>query len=199
MFYAEKEAKEFLRKEGFDLLSSIYVRDEISLKKSIKKFPIVMKVMGKKIVHKKKLGGVKVGIKNFCEVLEEFKKMKNISGSEGVIIQEQIIGREFLLGIKKTPDFGHIFVFGSGGSSVEKDKDVSFRVYPVGKDDIKEMFVETKIFNSMNQEEKELVLKTLLKFNSLVKKFPKILELDINPLMIDNHQALIVDARIVFE
>jgi len=201
MYQAEKEAKEFLEKKGFKTLNSIYVKNINDVERKIKNlnFPIVIKVFGKNIVHKKKLGGVKLNVKNHYEILKYFKKFKKIGGSEGIIIQEQISGKEILLGVKKTPEFGHVIVFGSGGSNVEKLKDISFRVCPFNENDALEMIKETKIFSELNKKEIDLIIKNILKLKKLIKKFSKISELDINPLVVNNKKANIVDARIVWE
>jgi hypothetical protein len=199
MFYAEKEAKNFLEKEGFDVLESYYIKNVKDIIKYKFDFPVVIKISGKNIVHKKRIGGVKVGIKDNNSLIKHFNSIKKIKGYEEAMIQKQISGKEFFLGIKKTPDFGQVIVFGLGGSNVEKDKDVSFRVYPLNKEDILDMIKETKIYKSISKREFNLIYDIILKINSLIKKYPKIVELDINPFIISSNKALIIDARIVFD
>lgn len=201
MFYSEKEAKDFLEKEGFDILESKYFQDKLEIKQKIAelRFPLAVKVFGKNIVHKNKLGGVKLGIKSYEEVLENFDKMKTIKGFQGITIQEQIIGKEIFLGLKKTPEFGHTIAFGSGGTNVEKEKDIIFRICPIRFQDADAMIKETKIFSRLNQKEILSVKKNILKLNELSKKYQKILELDINPLIVIDDFAKIIDARILWE
>jgi len=201
MYYSEKRAKEFLRKKGFDILNSFYFSEKDELKKYLGnfKYPVAIKISGRKIVHKAKVGGVKLNVKTPEEVLSVFNKFKKKKDVEGVIIQNQIKGKEIILGIKKTPEFGHVVLFGSGGGKVERVKDVSFRVFPLKRKDVLEMIEETKISKKLKYYEVELVIKNILKFNSVVKKFPKINELDINPLILAKGKAQVVDARILFE
>jgi len=103
--FVEKEAEEFLEKRGFGLVKRVYIKKKSEIKNVIKKidFPVVMKVSGKKIIHKNKIGGIKLGIKSYRGAMEAFRQLEEIKGFEGVIIQRQIKGNEFLLGIKKTP------------------------------------------------------------------------------------------------
>ncbi len=201
MYYSEKRAKEFLAVGGFDILLSDYFQNRDVLKKLSEhfKFPVVMKISGEKIVHKAKIGGVKIGIKNSSEVLRTFDKFKKIKNFESVVIQKQIKGKELFLGIKKTPEFGHVALFGSGGGDVEKVKDISFRVFPLSKKDVFGMLKETKISKKLNEDEIKLISKNLMKLNSLIKRNPSIIELDINPLVLYAGKAQVVDARIVFE
>ncbi len=104
---------------------------------------------------------------------------------------------EFLVGLQKTPEFEHVIAFGVGGSDVEKLGKVDFRVCPFDKKEAME-FVD-EFFKDLLINEKKVLVKILLKCCSLAKKFPEIKELDINPLVISNGKAIVLDSRIVFE
>lgn len=201
MFYSEKEAEDFLEKNGFDVIKRAYASDEQELKKVLGQidFPIVMKVCGKKIVHKNVLGGIILNIESEKDAFDAFGKLKKISEFEGATIQSQIDGKEVLIGVKNTPDFGHAVGFGAGGVNTEKLKDVSFRIFPFDKTEAKKMILSTNISKKLNRKERESIMEALFKINSLIKKYPKISELDINPLMVKKNKTIVVDARIVFE
>lgn len=201
MFYSEKDAENFLEKNGFVVIKRGYVDGEKKLESTLKrfKFPIVMKVSGKNIVHKNSLGGIILNIKNMGEAKKAFVQLSLIYGFEGVVIQEQGKGKEILIGIKKTSDFGHAVCIGAGGINTEKLRDVSFRIFPFNKKEAEKMILETRVSRGLNKEEKDAIVSNLLKTCELIKKYPKILELDINPLMVEGSKAVIVDARIVFE
>lgn len=193
LLYTEKKAGEFLENEGFDVHKRYFVRSVEELRKI--PYPCVMKVSGKTIVHKARLGGVYINVKNFIQAQMIFEKLKRIKGAEEVLIQELISGTYFILGIKKTPEFGHVLVFGHGGGKVEEEKDISFRVCPVEREDLVEMIEETKIGKTISPEEKEVLVRNLFKLCKLAEKYPTIEELDINPLM----SGKIVDSRILFK
>jgi hypothetical protein len=199
--FTEKKAEDFLEKNNFDIVKRVFVKDKKDLKKAIKKigFPLVMKISGKNIIHKYKVGGVKMNIINYDSSLSIFKNFEKVKGFEGVMIQKQIKGKGFLLGIKKTPEFEHIIAFGAGGVFTEKIKDVCFRICPIKENDAREMIEEVKYSKNLSLIEKRIIIKYLVKLCDLIKKYPKIKELDINPLIIFKKSALIVDARIVWE
>jgi len=199
--FAEKEAERFLKKEGFKILDEIFIKKESELKKALTKFnfPVVLKVSGKKIIHKKKVGGVKMGINNYTRALNAFNQIKKINGFEEAVIEEQVKGQEFLFGIKKTSEFGHVIVFGAGGSDVEKIKNVSFRVCPIDYDEAEEMVKEIKFEKGLDSKIMESMPSEIIKLCRLSKKYHNIQELDINPMIIENNVPKIVDARIVFE
>ncbi|MFH1364984.1 MAG: acetate--CoA ligase family protein [archaeon] len=214
MFYSEKEAENFLEKNGFSVVKRGCAEDEKELEKALKgfRFPVVMKVSGKTIVHKNMLGGVIGDVFTFRGALESFEKLKKIKGFEGVIIQEQlgvkemnssklgqIKGKEVLIGVKKTKDFGHAICVGTGGVNTEKMKDVSFRIFPFDSREAEKMILETKISKNLGKEERKAVEENIMKVCNLIKKYPKIEELDINPLIVNGSRAVVVDARMVLE
>jgi hypothetical protein len=197
--FAEKEAENFLKKEKFDVVESVFIKEKSELENILNNlnFPIVMKVSGEKILHKNAIGGVKVGINSPEEVEKTFDFLMKIKDSEGIIIQEQKSGREFLLGIKSTNEFGHVIAFGIGGSNVEKIKKVGFRVCPLDKKEIRKLMRE--IAPDLEKENKKIIEKNIEKVCLLSKKHSDIKELDINPLMTEKGKAIVVDARIFFE
>jgi acetyltransferase len=142
-----------------------------------------MKVASKKIIHKTKVKGIRKGIRNKEQALKAFRELMKIRNAEGVLIQRQVKGKEFLLGIKKTPEFGYVTGFGKGGSKVEKMKKVDFRVCDV------------KGVEKLSKNPK--IKKILLKLCSLSDL--GIESLDINPLILERDKPIIVDAQIVFE
>ncbi len=198
---AEKEAEDFLAKEGFNVVVRSFVSKTGGIKKAISKvgFPFVMKVSGKKIVHKNKLSGIRKDIKLYSQAVLEFLNLKKIKGSNGVIFQKTVLGKEYLLGIKKTREFGHVLLFGAGGTNVEEKKDVAFRVGPLGRDEVKKMIKDTKIGLSLLKKDGEVIEKNILRLSELAKRHSNISELDINPLMVRKGVGVVVDARIVFE
>ncbi len=181
--FTEKEAEGFLKKYGFDIVKTKFVQSEKELIKINFDFPVVMKVSSKKIIHKTKVNGIIKGIKNKKQVLNAFRKLMKIKNAEGVLIQRQVKGKEFLLGLKKTPEFDYVIGFGKGGSKVEKEKKVDFRI--CGVKGVKDL--------TKNRRIKKLLLK-LCNLSTL-----GIESLDINPLILEKDKPVIVDAQIVFE
>ncbi len=180
--FTERDAEGFLRKKGFEIIETIFIKTEKGLDKL--NFPVVMKVSSKKIVHKTKVNGIRLGIKDLSEAKKAFKELMRIRNAEGVLVQRQINGKEYLLGLKKTPEFGYVIAFGKGGSKVEKEKKVDFRVCGVeGVEDL---------------SDNDAIKKVLVKLCKLAESQDKIKELDINPLILDKGRVVIVDSQIVF-
>ncbi|HJX50838.1 MAG TPA: acetate--CoA ligase family protein [Candidatus Nanoarchaeia archaeon] len=182
--FTEREAEEFLKKHGFDVIETIFVRSDRDLEKVKFHFPAVLKVSSKKIVHKTRVNGVRLGIKSLNDAKKSFRELMKIKHAEGVLIQEQIHGEEYLAGLKKTQDFEYVVAFGKGGSKVEKEKKVNFRVCGV---------------EGVNELSNNPLIREVLNKLCKISKDSGIKELDINPLVLEKGKALIVDSQIVFE
>jgi succinyl-CoA synthetase beta subunit len=199
----EKEAEDFLEKQGFSVVKRMIISKAEQLIEAEKNlpYPWVMKVSSSKIAHKAKLGGVITNITSQLKAQEAFEKLSKIEGFQEAIIQETLSGEEAIIGIKKTPEFGQVIMFGKGGSKVEEEKDVSFRVLPAANQELEELMKETHFYKKL--EDKQVNLKILKKYLAntakLAKRYPNLIELDINPLFINAQEAKAADVRIILE
>ena len=94
-----------------------------------------MKLISPQAIHKTDIGGIKI-VNNQQEAQQTFNNFLKITKQKrmkltGILIQEYIKGREFIIGIKKDSTFGHVIMFGGGGIFVEAMKDVKFIVCPI--------------------------------------------------------------------
>ncbi|MCK5562703.1 GNAT family N-acetyltransferase, partial [Candidatus Bathyarchaeota archaeon] len=108
-------------------------------------------------------------------------------------------------GGKFDPLFGPVILFGLGGVGVELFKDYAIGLPPLNTTLARKMMAETKVFQLLkgyrNQPGVKLKLleETLLLFSQLLIDFPQITEIDINPLILTQKEAFILDARIIFD
>lgn len=194
--FTEKEAEDFLEKNKFNVAKRAFVKNKKQLKKIKIPFPWVMKISSKKIMHKAKINGIILNIDSIEKAEQSFSQLSKIKYFEKAIIQETIKGKEIVIGVKHTSEFEHVIMFGKGGTSVEKEKDVCFGVFPIKN--ISKMIKDTKIFKELSKKEIQNTKNIIEKIQKIIRKYPKIIELDINPLFIDDKIATIADARIVF-
>lgn len=199
-----KEAGDFLSRNRFNVVQRLVAKNEKEVISKSRKlgFPVVLKVLSPRIVHKTEKGAVKTDIRNEKELKKAFRELKKFNSD--FLIQKFIQGDWFLVGLKKDPSFGHVLGFGLGGIYTEVLKDVSFRVCPLSMKDIDSMLKETKAFQILSgargkKYNLKAVKEILLKTSRFAKKYPNIMELDINPLVVNSKHAVIVDARVVLE
>ena len=199
-----KDAERFLI--DIPIAKSILTKDIKKAEKSIKKYPIVLKIISPKAVHKTDVNAVRIVHKKE-DFEREFKdliimaKKKRIP-LNGILVQEYIKGREVIIGIKNDPSFGHAIMFGLGGTMVEVLKDVTFRICPIEESDAENMIQELKtkqILYGVRGEKAvniNLLKRILVQASLIPKKHKNIEELDINPLIINDKDAKAVDVRV---
>lgn len=176
-------------------------------------FPVVLKILSPDIIHKSDVGGVVVNIENEEKVREAYKKiMGNVEKHKptakifGVVVEEMAKpSTEVIVGLIKDQQFGPTIMFGLGGIFVEVLKDVSFRVCPITEKDATEMMLEIKGYPILkgyrNYPSADLntLTKILLNVSRMAEEYPEIAEMDLNPILVYEKGAKVVDARIILE
>jgi acyl-CoA synthetase (NDP forming) len=176
-------------------------------------YPVVMKIVSQDILHKTDAGGVKVGLENdaevkngFEEILQNAKKYKKDANIIGVLIQKMApSSTEVIVGALKDPQFGQTLMFGIGGIFVEVLKDVTFRIAPIVEKDAKEMIKEIKAYPILKgyrntpPADEGAIVNILLNVSKLIMEHPEINQMDLNPIMVYENGASVVDARIILE
>ena len=166
-------------------------------------YPVVAKVVGP--VHKSDVGGVTLNIRTAEHLALEFDRMMQIPDATGVMVQKMLKGTELFIGAKYEERFGHVILCGLGGIFVEVLKDVSSGLAPLSYDEAYSMIRSLRGYkiikgtrgqkglNEQRYAEIIVRLSTLLRFATEIK------EIDINPLLADEHSVIAVDARIRIE
>ena len=166
-------------------------------------YPVVAKVVG--LVHKSDVGGVALNIHTPEHLALEFDRMMSIKDVTGVMVQKMLKGTELFIGAKYEERFGHVVLCGLGGIFVEVLKDVSSGLAPLSYGEAYSMIHSLRGYKILKgtrgqqgiNEEKyaEIIvrLSTLLRFATEIK------EMDINPLLADENDVVVVDARILIE
>ncbi len=166
-------------------------------------YPVVAKVVGP--VHKSDVGGVTLNIRTAEHLALEFDRMMQIEDATGVMVQKMLKGTELFIGAKYEERFGHVILCGLGGIFVEVLKDVSSGLAPLSYGEAFSMIHSLRGYKIIKgtrgqkglneQKYAEIIvrLSTLLRFATEIK------EIDINPLLADEHSVIAVDARIRIE
>lgn len=166
-------------------------------------FPVALKAEGP--LHKTEAGGVKLGLQDEREVREAYLEMSGRLGEQmtGAIVQQMIGGGvEVMVGTVADPLFGHVVVYGAGGTLVELLSDVAFRIHPLDDQDVHDMVHEVKWskllagFRGTPPCDVAALEDVLMRLSALLSICPEIRELDMNPLKVLAQGAVAVDARI---
>jgi acetyl coenzyme A synthetase (ADP forming)-like protein len=168
-------------------------------------YPVVLKALGEKIVHKTELGAVLVDLRDEAAVREGWRNLRARLGSmmTGALIQEMVSGgAEMLAGIVDDPSFGPVVALASGGTRAEVFADSQFRFPPLTEDDAAAMIegLRSKVllrgFRGAAPADERSLRDVLLRLSVLAGWCPEIEELDINPLIVTPAGARSVDVRI---
>ena len=212
-FLYEHEAKELCGHYGMPITAikiatsedeAVMYSDEIG-------YPIVLKIVSPQVLHKSDAGGVLINLKNsdeirngYNKILENVKKHVPEAVITGILVQEMApSGTEVIVGSTKDPTFGNTLMFGLGGIFVEVLKDVSFRIVPIQKIDATEMIKEIKAYKmlegvrGMPPADQEILIKILMATSKMLEECPEIKELDMNPIIVYEKGARVVDARVI--
>ena len=185
----------------------IYSIEELN-KKEIH-FPVVLKAVGEKIIHKTDLKGVVLNLKTKSELIKTAEEMiwnfsaKNIQLDKFLIQPFLKTKFELLVGAFRDPSFGPMIMFGSGGKYVEYLDDTVMRSAYLTDTDIDEMINSTKIGKIIQGVRGEEAV-DLVKIKEVIKNLAQMMinhieitEVDLNPLLVTSENKIFaVDVRI---
>ena len=186
-----------------------YLLNYDELKKAELEFPVVLKAVGEKIIHKSDLKGVVLNIKDKNELVKQADEMiKNFKQKnlrlDSYLIQPYIHTRfELLIGAFCDPSFGPMVMFGSGGKYVEFIKDTVISSAYLADFDIEEMTNKTKIGKIIqgvrgdDSADMNKIINTIKAIAQMMLNHKEITECDLNPLVVtEDNDIFAVDIRI---
>lgn len=209
----ENETKKLLKKYGIPVTEGQIAANADEARKIASRIgtPVAMKISSPDISHKSDMGGVVLNVleadveAKFSEIMTRINKTAPSARIEGILVQQMAApGIETIVGLKKDAQFGHAIMFGLGGIFVEVYKDVTFRVVPIDKNEALRMISEIKgypILKGMRGKpsaDLDAIAEVLVSVSEIAQK-EKIIELDINPLIVSERGAVAVDARAMVE
>ena len=171
-------------------------------------FPIVMKAVTPKLLHKSEAAGVALGLRNSREVKARFNKLEeSFKGSKegrflGVILQKQVEhGLEVIVGGFYDPQFGQCVMLGLGGIYAELVPDATFRSIPITIEDATSMLSELaggRLLTGLRGHlifDRETLIKTILSISKMMTELEELSSVELNPLVLQENQGVVVDAK----
>ncbi len=198
--FDEVESERFLKKEGLPIVEGRVIKKLNELEEI--KYPCVIKIIGP--YHKTDVEGVRI-VRNREEAERAFRDLLEIRGGKGLLYQEFVDGKELIVGVKWTPEFEHVLLLGVGGVFAEAIEDTVVRICPIDLSEAGKMIEELDFYKVLKgvRGEREinfsLLKRILVKVCKIAEKYPKVKELDINPLIVNEDSGRIVDAKIIWK
>ena len=144
---------------------------------------------------------------SYKQIFENVAQYEPEARITGVMVQAMAVGHEFILGLKRDPQSGATIMFGLGGIYTEVLKDVSFRVVPITRQEALDMIHEIRSFPLLSGTrgskvaDINVIVSYLLQLSQLALDFLEIVELDVNPLVVNDlgQVAVAVKCRLVID
>ena len=175
-------------------------------------FPVAMKILSPDIPHKTDVGGVRLGIENARAVQHNYEAMlagvataRPDAALEGVLIEPMYSernGREVMVGVVRDPVFGPAISFGLGGTLVEVIRDRAVALPPLNRFLVRELVRRTRAAQALRPlrgapaADEDALEEILLRVSEIVCEMPDIGAMDLNPVIVTDTGAIVVDARI---
>lgn len=176
-------------------------------------FPVAVKLLSDKIIHKTEVGGVILSCcssgdvkQAFNQIRERLEGLGRADEMQGVTIQQMISeGIEVIVGLTQDPSFGPLIMFGMGGIYAEFLRDITFRIHPLTDVDVQDMVRSVKVhelfagWRGSKPSDVKALEDLLLRVSAMVEDLPQIAEMDLNPVKAQEQGKgyVVVDARIL--
>ncbi len=174
-------------------------------------FPAALKILSADISHKSDVGGVVLDLESAGAVrhaaermLERVRALKPDAKVQGFTVQpmaRRAGAFELIAGMSTDPVFGPVLLFGEGGTAVEVVADSAVALPPLNVKLAHELIGETRIWRRLRgyrdraAVDLDALTTVLLRISQLVVECPEVVELDVNPLLVDADGVLGLDAR----
>lgn len=209
----ELEAKALLAAYGIPVVESVRVTTHAEALAAAAKlgFPLAVKLLSPDVSHKSDIGGVQLDIDDEAQLAAALRRIDDNLRQHrpqarlaGYTLQRMVArggAYELLLGLTTDPVFGPAIVFGAGGTAVEVLRDTAVALPPLNSALARDLVSRTDIarllrgYRDRPPAALEALTDALLALSQLVIDHPRLVELDINPLLCDARGVLALDAR----
>ncbi len=170
-------------------------------------FPVVLKGLLPGTIHKTELGLVHTGIASSGEFEKAAAELREKMPPGGtMLIQRHIHGfPELIAGLIRDPQFGPCVMCGFGGVLAEALADSIFAVAPLSRSEALAMIERLKAqkllngFRGFPPADRTALADVLVRLGELGYRYPKVQEIDINPLIVCAGKPIAVDATIILK
>jgi succinyl-CoA synthetase beta subunit len=206
----EHEAKRVLVEWGVEVPPSRLARSEEEAVAAAEEigFPLVLKVMSPRLLHKTDVGAVAIGLQTVDQVRATYSGfMERFADAEveGVLVEKRVkVGVELIIGTRVDQTFGPVILVGPGGIFVEAMVDVVFRMCPTTRElalgAIEEIRYQKLLdgFRGIPKVDRGELADLMVKLSELAWEHREHLgEMDINPVIANEDGLYPVDARMI--
>lgn len=173
--------------------------------------PYAVKIVSRDLTHKSDVGGVALNLPNSRAATEAARDMESRIRREhpeaciqGFAVEEMIKQRkatEMIVGISNDSTFGPILMVGAGGIAAEILHDKAIDLVPIDHSQARALIAKTRVsailagHRNVPPADVEALADVLDAVSAMAVDLPDLVELDINPLLVDATGVIVLDAR----
>jgi acetyltransferase len=213
----EPEAKAILKAYGIPIVETDIVTsaEQAVAKAEALGYPVAVKLLSHELTHKSDVGGVVLDVETpdavrsaVLAIEERVKALRPDATLDGFTVQRMARrpgAYELIIGATTDAIFGPVILFGQGGTAVEVIGDRAVALPPLNIPLARELVSRTRVvrllsgFRHRPAVALDDIYGAVVHVAQLVTDIPEIQELDINPLLADEHGIMALDARIRVE
>lgn len=210
----EPEAKEVMEAYGIPTVPTFSAHSAAEAAEHAARIggPVALKILSKELTHKSDVGGVVLNLEGPSlvaraaeDMLDRVRAVHPDASIEGFSVQATVRrpgAREVIIGASEDPHFGPVILFGQGGTAVEVVNDVALGFPPLNLRLARALMSRTRIhrvlegYRDVPAANLDALALTLVKVSQFVVDLPQVVELDLNPLLVDSYGVLALDARV---
>ena len=174
-------------------------------------YPVVLKIVSRDVAHKTDVGGVRLDLRDApalelaaAEMMQAVRTLQPGARIDGFTVQPMVHrphAQEVIVGASIDEVFGPVVLCG-GGIAVEVMADVAVALPPLNRSLARELVSRTRMsrllagYRDHPPADLDALHDVLIAVSQMLADLPQLAELDINPLWVDEHGALALDARL---
>ncbi len=211
----ESEAKELMRACGIPVALTLVADSAVTAPEVAAKigFPVALKILSPDISHKSDVGGVALNLESELAVREaaatmqeRVRRLRPQARLQGFTVQSMVQwpdSHELIIGAATDATFGPVILFGQGGASVEVIRDQAVALPPLNNVLARELIARTRVARVLGAHRDRpaadlpALCRMLIQVAQIVAEIPEVLELDLNPVLVNAQGIIVLDARVL--
>jgi acyl-CoA synthetase (NDP forming) len=165
--------------------------------------PVVLKGVGPTLLHKTEAHAVFSDLDDEAAILRAFRVLNSRTDVKQIVVQPMVRdGIEMFVGALMDATFGPVVMCGRVGTHIELLRDAAQRLAPMTTRAAREMLdairgvALLRGFRGAPILDESALRDIVLRVSALVEACPQIMELDLNPVIVTQAGACVVDARV---
>jgi acetyltransferase len=210
----EQDAKQLLAAYGIPVASTRFAADAAAAVRLADEigYPVALKIVSPQISHKSDAGGVALDLGSAGEVAVAAAAMHarvatarpdaTLAGFSVQTMVKRPRAHELIVGVATDAVFGPVVLFGQGGTAVELIGDRAVALPPLNTVLARDLVARTRVgrlldgYRDRPAIDHAALEEVMLKVSQMVCDLGEVAEIDINPLLADEHGVIALDARV---